>query len=191
VAHIIAAPLVLWYWLWVPLLGRDRAMQGSTEFLSLFPGISGQYLRRAFLTWTIEACHPTATVCFGTTFSKAKARLGANVYVGPGCHLGMVDIEDDVLLAAGVHVTSGARTHGYDDPTRPIREQEGERRRVRIGARSWIGSAAVIMADVGADVIIGAGAVVTKPIPEGVIAAGVPAQIIKQRFPPAQDAISQ
>ncbi len=31
------------------LLGPDRALEGSTELLSLVPGVLGQYLRRAFL----------------------------------------------------------------------------------------------------------------------------------------------
>ena len=51
-----------------------------------------------------------------------------------------------------------------------------------IGEGSWIGAGAVIMADVGKGSIVGAGAVVTKPVPEAVIAAGVPARwAIRQR----------
>ena len=34
-----------------------------------------------------------------------------------------------------------------------------------IGAGAWIGSGAVVMADVGCDTIIGAGAVVTRSVP--------------------------
>ena len=45
----------------------------------------------------------------------------------------------------------------------------------------WIGSAAVVMADVGADTIVGAGSVVTTPLPPSVMAAGVPARVIKDR----------
>jgi acetyltransferase-like isoleucine patch superfamily enzyme len=37
------------------------------------------------------------------------------------------------------------------------------------------------MADVGRDTIVGAGAVVTKPLPDEVIAAGVPARVIRSR----------
>jgi len=53
---------------------------------------------------------------------------------------------------------------------------------VRIGAGAWIGSAAIVMADVGSDTVVGAGAVVTKPLPDGVMAAGVPARALRSRF---------
>jgi acetyltransferase-like isoleucine patch superfamily enzyme len=52
---------------------------------------------------------------------------------------------------------------------------------VRIGAGSWIGSAAVVMADVGRDSVVGAGAVVTKPVPNRVVVAGVPARVVSSR----------
>jgi acetyltransferase-like isoleucine patch superfamily enzyme len=80
-----------------------------------------------------------------------------------------------------VHVTSGRHTHGTAETSTPIREQEGERTLVRIGEGAWIGSAAVVMADVGRHSVVGAGSVVTKPIPDGVVAAGVPARVIRQR----------
>ena len=37
------------------------------------------------------------------------------------------------------------------------------------------------MADVGRDTIVGAGAVVTRPLPDRVIAGGVPARVVRQR----------
>jgi acetyltransferase-like isoleucine patch superfamily enzyme len=163
------------------LVGKDRAIQSSTQLLSLVPGLTGQYIRRAFLTWTIEACHHTAVVEFGTTFSRAGARLDARVYIGPGCHLGLVHVEKDVLMASGVHVPSGANTHRIDDHVRPIREQGSDERLVRIGAGSWIGAGAIIMADVGANAVVGAGAVVTQPVPHAVVAAGVPARVLRTR----------
>jgi acetyltransferase-like isoleucine patch superfamily enzyme len=93
----------------------------------------------------------------------------------------LAHLERDVLLAAGVHVPSGRQTHGTTLLTVPIRNQEGTRTAVRIGAGTWVGSGAVIMADVGRDAIIGAGAVVTRPIPDRVVAAGVPARVLKPR----------
>jgi acetyltransferase-like isoleucine patch superfamily enzyme len=88
----------------------------------------------------------------------------------------------DVLLASGVQIPSGGKTHYFDDPTRPIREQGGERRMVIIGAGAWIGTGAIVLADVGKGTVVAAGAVVTKPLPDNVIAAGVPAKVIRSRF---------
>jgi acetyltransferase-like isoleucine patch superfamily enzyme len=163
------------------ILGRDRALQGSSQALSLVPGIAGQYLRRAFFCRVLDECHASVTIEFGTLFSRAGARLGEQVYVGPHCHLGLVHLERDVLIAAGVHVPSGPDTHGISSLDRPIREQPGSLRMVRIGAGSWIGSGAVVMADVGRDSVVAAGAVVTEALPDRIIAAGVPARVVRQR----------
>jgi acetyltransferase-like isoleucine patch superfamily enzyme len=38
-----------------------------------------------------------------------------------------------------------------------------------------------VMADVGRDTIVGAGAVVVQPLPDRVVAAGVPARIVRSR----------
>ena len=72
-------------------------------------------------------------------FSRSGARLDANVYVGPRCHLGLVHLERDVLLGAGVHVPSGGATHGTDDG--PADSGTARRRTlVRIGEGTWVGS---------------------------------------------------
>ena len=84
------------------------------------------------------------------------------------------------LLAAGVHVPSGAHTHGHQADG-PIQLQPLNRKLVHIGSGSWVGSGAVVMADIGKNTIVGAGAVVTHPVPDSVIAAGVPARVLRQR----------
>lgn len=180
-ATVAVAPSLVSFAVRSRVLGPDRALEGSSQALGLVPGIAGQYVRRAFLCRVLAHCDPSATIEFGVLFSAAGARLEANVYVGPRCHLGLVHLERDVLLAAGVHIPSGARIHGTEDPKCPIREQRFERRLVRVGAGSWVGSAAVVMADVGRNVVVGAGAVVTRPIPDDVVAAGVPATVVKRR----------
>jgi len=181
-AMLVVLPSLVSFWIRSVVMGKDRALEGSTQALALIPGLPGEYLRRAFLAQTIAVCDATVTVRFGTVFSQTAARLEANVYIGPGCHIGRVHLERDVLLAAGVHVPSGAATHGTADPSKPIREQSGSRTMVRIGEGTWVGSAAVVLADVGKHCVIGAGSVVTKPIPDFVVAAGVPARTIKSRL---------
>ena len=183
-ATVLVSPLLLSFWLRSLAVGKDRALHGSSQLLALVPGISGQYLRRAFLARVLAACHPSVTVEFGTLFSQVGAMLDENVYVGPRCHLGLVHLEQDVLLGAGVHVPSGPQTHGTSDLTIPIREQPGEGKVVRIGRGTWVASAAVVMADVGSDSVVAAGAVVTTPIPDRVIAAGVPARVVRNRAEP-------
>ena len=166
------------------LMGANRALIGSSQLLSLVPGLPGQYLRRAFLARVLEGgCSTSAAIEFGTLFSQVGARIDERVYIGPRCHLGHVHLERDVLLAAGVHVPSGPYTHGTE-LAEPIQDQPGTLRVVRIGAGSWIGSNAVVLADVGRETIVGAGAVVTHPLPDRVIAAGVPARIVKRRDEP-------
>jgi virginiamycin A acetyltransferase len=180
-ALVAVTPQLISFAVRARIIGRDRALEGSTQTLALIPGLVGQYLRRAFLAHTIASCHETAAISFGTVFSQAGARIDANVYVGAHCFLGLVHIERDVLIGSAVHVPSGRHTHGTADRSTPIREQEGERTLVRIGEGAWIGSAAIVMADVGRHSVVGAGSVVTKPIPDGVVAAGAPARIIRQR----------
>jgi len=181
VATVIVLPQVATFMVRASMMGPDRALEGSTQLLSLVPGLPGQYLRRAFLARVLAGgCAPSVAIEFGTLFSKIGARLEENVYVGPRCQLGLVHLEADVLLAAGVHIPSGPHTHG-SDPSTPIRDQPGSRQMVRVGAGSWIGSNAVVLADVGRDTIVGAGAVVTTALPDRVIAAGVPARVVRAR----------
>ena len=59
-------------------------------------------------------------------------------------------------------------------------------KKTTIGNDVWIGSNAIIIAGVkiGNGAIIGAGAVVTKDVPDYAVVGGVPARIIKYRFDP-------
>lgn len=189
-AWVVVTPSVVSWWLRARAMGADRALEGSTQAWALVPGLCGQYLRRAFLARTLHSCSRTATIEFGTLFSSASASIGEHAYIGPRCHIGWAIIERDVLVAAGVHIPSGAKTHGIDDPFTPIRDQPRLKTPVRIGAGAWIGSAAIVMAEVGRDSVIAAGAVVTKAIPDRTIAGGVPARVLRHRDPAFQERLA-
>jgi virginiamycin A acetyltransferase len=175
-------PMLGSYYLRSLLFGRDRSLESSSQFLSLLPGLTGQYLRRAFLARVLARCHSSACIEFGTIFSRTGASIGPNAYIGPYCIIGLAEISQNVLLAPGVQVPSGQHTHGIEDPSTPIRDQAGRLSLVKINEGTWIGCSAVIMADVGKNSIIAAGSVVTKPIPDYSIAAGSPARIIRSRL---------
>lgn len=180
-ATVAVLPALGSYFVRAAILGRDRALEGSTQALALVPGLLGQYFRRAFLMRVLAHCAKTSVVEFGTIFAMADARLDDNVYIGPRCTIGLAHLERDVLIAPGVQIPSGPMAHGIADPSMPAREQPGRRQMVTVGAGAWVGAAAIVMADVGAGAIVGAGAVVTKPIPEYVVAGGVPARVLRAR----------
>jgi len=181
-AFVGVSPILVSFWMNAMFRGRNLALESRSQLLSLWPGLTGQYLRTAFLRQVLARCHHTVLVEFGTYFSQCGAMLDENVYIGPRCGLGLVHLERDVLLAANVQIPSGGKTHYFDDPSRPIREQGGERRLVTIGSGAWIGTGAIVLADVGAGTVVAAGSVVTRPLPSNVIAGGVPAKVIRNRF---------
>jgi virginiamycin A acetyltransferase len=181
VSFVFVLPLLATFHLRAVFLGRDRSLESSSQFLAILPGLTGQYLRRAFLSQVLAHCHSSSCIEFGTIFSRTGASIGSNAYIGPYCIIGLADIGQNVLLAPGVQIPSGAHTHGIGDTSVPIREQAGTISFVRIGKGSWIGSASVVMANVGDNSVVAAGSVVTKPIPDQVIAAGTPARVIQSR----------
>jgi virginiamycin A acetyltransferase len=150
--------------------------------------LSGAYLRRAFYRCVIAECGRDAWIGFGSVFSHSTARVGSKVYVGAFCCLGDVTLEEDVLIGSHVSIMNGAKQHGIERLDVPVREQPGEWPRVTIGRDSWIGDRAVVMADVGRHCVIGAGSVVTRPIPDYAIAVGNPARIVRFRTDEREEA---
>jgi acetyltransferase-like isoleucine patch superfamily enzyme len=181
IAWLTALPAAAAYLLAAALIGPERAFPGWSQAISLLPGYSGEYLRRAFYRLVLPQCGAGSVISFGTIFSHPTVAIGANVYVGPfGC-LGDVTLEDDVLVGSQVSITNGCRQHGIGRLDVPVREQPGEWPRVTIGRDSWIGDRAVVMADVGKHCVVGAGAVVAKPVPDYAIVVGNPARIVRHR----------
>lgn len=94
-----------------------------------------------------------------------------------------IEIGDDVSLGPNVYVTD--QNHAAIDPSLPIGRQAAPERPVRIGAGSWIGTNAVILPGVtiGQRAIVGAGSVVTRNVPTGAVAVGVPARVVGEAEP--------
>ena len=71
--------------------------------------------------------------------------------------------------------------HNYNDCTRTIKDQGISSKTIVIEDDVWIGANTVITAGVhiGQHVVVGAGSVVTKDVPEYSIVAGCPAKVIK------------
>ena len=180
-ATLIVSPLLLTHAVHSRFALADSSLETHSQLLSLIPGTLGSYLRVAFYRRTLAYCDRTATIAFGALVSRIDTRIHANVYVGPRCMLGCVTLEKDVLLGPAVQIPSGPYTHGIDSLEVPIRTQPGRPFRVTIGQDSWIGAATIVLADVGSQTVVGAGSVVTKPLPGRIIAVGSPAKQIASR----------
>jgi acetyltransferase-like isoleucine patch superfamily enzyme len=179
---ILMLPLACLYWISAAIATPGAVFPGYSQSVSLIPGLSGVYLRRAFYRFVLPACGRDVSISFGTVFSHPTAILGNRVYIGVGCMVGDVTLEDDVLIGSHVSIINGRRQHGIDRLDIPIREQPGEFPRIQIGEDVWIGERAIVASNVGDHAVVAAGTVVTKPVPDYAIVAGNPANIIKSRL---------
>ncbi len=107
--------------------------------------------------------------------------FGNNVYINYNCTIldvTTVTIGNDVLIGPSVEIYTAA--HPVQWKQRATRIEFGKP--VFIGNNVWIGGNTTICpgVSIGNRTIIGAGSVVTKDIPDDVIAAGNPARIIKR-----------
>ncbi len=111
---------------------------------------------------------------------RVVIRPGTMLFASPGDNGAGIIIEDDVLVGSGVHFYTG--NHAFKNLNIPIIDQgHDESKEVELKKGCWIGANAILLAGVtiGENSVVAAGSVVTKSIPAGVIAAGVPAKIIK------------
>jgi acetyltransferase-like isoleucine patch superfamily enzyme len=141
------------------------------------PGGIGDYLRGAYYHMTLQAFDLSSRISFGSFFAHPEAQIGKGVYIGSYCIVGRATIGDGTLLASSVQVLSGQHQHTREDEGTAF--SGGQFVHVSIGADSWIGAAAIVMADVGSRTTVGAGSVVTRPVPDDCVAAGSPARVIR------------
>jgi acetyltransferase-like isoleucine patch superfamily enzyme len=110
--------------------------------------------------------------------------LGSHINIGFNSEIfssSKVEVGDYGLFAAYTYVVGGG--HDHSDVGAVIIDQARPSRGVVIGRNAWLGAGAKILDGVtlGQNVVIGAGAVVNESLPDSVIAAGVPAKIIRRR----------
>jgi acetyltransferase-like isoleucine patch superfamily enzyme len=110
-------------------------------------------------------------------------RIGSHVWIGPHAYFDARNlvIEDYVGWGPGAKVLGSSHTGNPTDV--PIIATELTIKPVIIGYGADIGTNATILPGVrvGANAIVGAGAVVTADVPEYAVVAGVPAKVIRYR----------
>ena len=107
--------------------------------------------------------------------------IGDYTRIGLHCTIiGPVTIGSHVHLAQGITVT--ALNHNFADTNKRIDQQGFTTKTVCIGDDVWIGTNAVVLPGVtiGSHVVVAAGAVVTKDVPDNCVVGGVPAKLLKK-----------
>jgi acetyltransferase-like isoleucine patch superfamily enzyme len=133
----------------------------------------------------------------GVEFRRGfRAEIGPNgrVSIGAGSYLTY-----DVIIACSTSVEIGARcglaqstfvadgNHRYQDLDAPFLSQGYDFRPIRIADDVQIHAKCTIVNSIGTRSVIGANAVVTRPIPPYCMAAGVPARVLDYFGPPGQE----
>lgn len=113
-----------------------------------------------------------------------RVKFGKNVFINHSAILsasGGIEFEDGVSVAPGVRIA----TINHDFNSRHSIYTYGK---VTIKKNAWIGMNVTICPGVtiGKYAVVGAGAVVTKDIPDYAVAVGVPAKVIKMQDPSEQ-----
>lgn len=121
---------------------------------------------------------------------------GSNIYFGNNCEVNMnctflddnrIIIGDNALIAPNVqiytafHPTSAGERFGAPRTDGAFPFCKTQTAPVVIGNNVWIGGATIMPGvTIGDHVVIGAGSVVTRDIPDHVIACGVPCKVVRE-----------
>jgi maltose O-acetyltransferase len=107
--------------------------------------------------------------------------VGAGTFVNYGCV--MLDVVS-IRIGAACQLASGvqllAATHPVDPEARRLGWEYGQP--ITIGDNVWLGGGVIVCPGVtiGADTVVGAGAIVTRDLPAGVVAVGNPARVQRE-----------
>ncbi len=139
-------------------IGDNRRRAACFE-IAIAAGLSGAIVIDPSAVVSSSADIGPGTVVMPRAIVNADARIGANVIINTGAV-----IEHDCIVGDHAHISPGAALGGG----------------ARVGAFAHIGLNATLLplADVGEAAVAGAGSVILRRIPDGVIAAGVPAKPI-------------
>ena len=156
-----------------------RHLPGSTLPYSL----GSKKIRHFCAKLMFDKCGKNVNVEKGADFGDGSGIvIGDNSGIGVNCSIhGPLTIGDNVMMGPEVVILTSS--HNFDNIYIPMLKLGSSIKSVVIGNDVWIGTRSIILPGVkiGNGVIIGAGAVVTKDIPDYAIVGGVPAKVIRFR----------
>lgn len=128
---------------------------------------------------------------------RFRAEFGSGttrITIGAGCAFtydvliqceSSIEIGEHCMFAQGASIVDGS--HRFRDLELPIAAQGYDLRPIRIADHVAVMSKSTVIADIGRRTFVGAGAVVTRPLPAYCVAVGVPARVVDFFGPPGQE----
>ncbi len=155
----------------------DALREQGVRWLFLGFGDCAERLRLADLVRAqgfelATAVHPRAVIAADVTIGPGTAIM-AGAVINPAARIGAnaivntrASVDHECVIEDGAHLSPGVTLGG----------------KVTVGRGTWLGIGAVVKDKIriGSGSIIGAGAVVLDDVPDGVVAVGVPARVIKK-----------
>jgi serine O-acetyltransferase len=159
------------------VFAKDPAARNWLEVLTCYPGLHALWNHRlAHWLWTHHLKLAGRMVSqWGRFITNIEihpgAKIGRRFFIdhGAGVVIGETsEIGDDVLMYAGTELAGTTLTKGKRHPT--------------IGNGAVIGAGAIILGaiTISDEAKVGAGSVVTRPVPPGATVVGVPGRIVEE-----------
>jgi maltose O-acetyltransferase len=181
---------------------RERMLRGDL-YIADDPDNEAEFARVQELLAEFNGTAPGAWDARDALLRRTLRHVGQGVVVRPPfyCEYGAISIGDKTFVNVGAvmldvaPITIGAAcqiatrvqlltaTHPIDPEPRRAGWEYGEP--IAVADNVWLGAGAIVCPGVtiGQDTVVGAGAVVTKELPAGVVAAGVPARVLREIGP--------
>jgi maltose O-acetyltransferase len=119
--------------------------------------------------------------------TRGRLTVGERVFIGMGS---IVDCKTEVSIGAFTRLAERVSVHDTDHVVEPLSDADGRENEhwseaISIGSRVWLGANVVVLRGVtiGDDTVVAANSVVTKSLPQGVLAAGAPARVMRELQP--------
>ena len=178
---------------------RERMLRGEL-YIADDPDSEAEFGRVQELLAQFNGSAPGASDERDALLRRMLRHVGEDVVVRPPfyCEYGAISIGDrtfvnvDAVMLDVAPITIGAAcqiatrvqfltaTHPIDPEPRRTGWEYAEP--ITLGDNVWLGGGVIVCpgVSIGQDTVVGAGAVVTRDLPEGVVAAGVPARVLRE-----------